>query len=72
MKTNEFFQSLGLSRVNLYIFLASLAVITIGYIVMALGDTYDALSLYVSPIILTIGYVIVLPASILYKRNKNK
>ncbi len=72
MKTNEFFQSLGLTKVNLYIFLASLAVIIIGYIVMALGDTYDALSLYVSPIILTIGYVVVLPASILYKRNKNK
>ncbi len=72
MKTNEFFQSLGLTKVNLYIFLASLAVIIIGYIVMALGDTYDALSLYVSPIILTIGYVVVLPASILYKRNKNE
>lgn len=70
MTSNEFFQSLGLSKTNLYIFLVSIAVIIIGYIFMAIGDTYDALSLYVSPIILTIGYVVVLPLSILYKKTK--
>jgi hypothetical protein len=70
MTSNEFFQSLGLSKTNLYIFLVSIAVIIIGYIFMAIGDTYDAMSLYVSPIILTIGYVVVLPMSILYKNTK--
>lgn len=70
MTSNEFFQLLGLSKTNLYIFLVSIAVIIIGYIFMAIGDTYDALSLYVSPIILTIGYVVVLPLSILYKKTK--
>lgn len=72
MTSNEFFQLLGLSKTNLYIFLVSIAVIIIGYIFMAIGDTYDALSLYVSPIILTIGYVVVLPLSILYKKQKSK
>jgi hypothetical protein len=70
MKTNEFFQSLGLTKANFYIFLASLAVIILGYILMALGDTYDVLSLYISPIILTIGYVVVLPMSVLYRRKQ--
>lgn len=72
MSAHEFFKSLGLTKINLYIFLASLAVIVIGYIFMAMGKTYDALSLYVSPIILTIGYVVVLPMSILYKKKASK
>jgi hypothetical protein len=49
MTTNEFFQSLGLTKTNLYIFLIALATLILGYIFMAIGDTYDALSLYVSP-----------------------
>ncbi|MBW6458892.1 MAG: hypothetical protein K0B52_07010 [FCB group bacterium] len=67
---NEFFQTLGLTKVNAYIFLAGLVIIIIGYVIMALGDTYDVWSLTVSPIILVIGYVIVLPLSILYKKDK--
>jgi hypothetical protein len=47
-----------------------LAIIIIGYVIMALGDTYDVWSLTVSPLILVIGYVIVLPLSILYKKDK--
>lgn len=69
MTTNKFFESLGLTKTNLYIFLVAIAVLIVGYVVMAIGDTYDALSLYVSPIILTIGYVVVLPMSILYKKK---
>ncbi|MDD3715954.1 MAG: DUF3098 domain-containing protein [Candidatus Marinimicrobia bacterium] len=72
MKTNEFFESLGLTRTNLYIFIASLLVIALGYVLMAIGDTYDALSLYVSPIVLVIGYVVILPLSILYRSKKSK
>jgi len=72
MKTNEFFQSLGLTKTNLYIFLAAIATLIIGYIFMAIGDTYDALSLYVSPIILTIGYVVILPMSILFKKKNGE
>ena len=72
MTSNEFFQSLGLTKTNLYIFLAAIGTLIIGYIFMAIGDTYDALSLYVSPIILTIGYVVVLPMSILYKKKNSE
>jgi hypothetical protein len=72
MTSNEFFQSLGLTKTNLYIFLVALAVLIVGYIFMAIGKTYDVFSLYISPIILTIGYVVVLPMSILYKRNKSE
>ncbi len=76
MKTNEFFESMGLTYANLYIFIASLLVIALGYILMAIGDTYDVLSLYISPIVLVIGYIVVLPLSILYRskseRDKDK
>ena len=72
MTSIKFFQSLGLTKTNLYIFLVALAVLIVGYIFMAIGKTYDGLSLYVSPIILTIGYVVVLPMSILYKKSKSE
>ena len=72
MTSNEFFQSLGLTKTNLYIFLVALAVLVVGYIFMALGKTYDVVSLYISPIILTIGYVVVLPMSILYKKKNQE
>ncbi len=72
MTSNEFFQSLGLTKTNLYIFLIAVATLIVGYILMAIGKTYDAMSLYISPIILTIGYVVILPMSILYKRNKSE
>ena len=72
MKTNEFFQSLGLTKMNLYIFLAAIGTLIIGYIFMAIGKTYDFVSLYLSPIILTIGYVVVLPMSILYKKKNSE
>ncbi len=72
MNTNQFFETLGLTKINFQLFLLSLGVIIVGYVLMALGKTYDVLSLYISPIILTIGYVVILPLSLLYKEKKNK
>jgi hypothetical protein len=72
MTSNEFFQSLGLTKTNLYIFLIAVATLIVGYVFMAIGKTYDAMSLYISPIILTIGYVVVLPMSILYKKKSSQ
>lgn len=72
MNTNEFFETLGLTKINFQLFLLSLGVIILGYVLMALGKTYDVLSLYISPIILTIGYVVILPLSFLYKKRNSE
>ena len=37
---------------------------------MATGDTYSRQSLTVAPIMLFIGYIILIPASLIYKKDK--
>jgi uncharacterized protein with PQ loop repeat len=65
--------SLPFTKENYYILIAGIAVIVIGYILMELGGAYDSLSLVISPIILVIGYCVIIPFSIFYrKKNTNK
>jgi len=55
------------------IILAGIVVVIIGYIVMAMGDATSALSVTIAPIILFVGYCIVIPVGILYrKKAENK
>ncbi len=54
-----------------YLLLAlGVGVIIIGYIFMSMGKWNSFPSLFISPILLLIGYVIILPASILYMKKK--
>ncbi len=59
------------SRKNLYWFLGSLAVIIIGYVFLGQGPYDSFASLTLGPILLVIGYVVLLPVSILV-RDKAK
>ena len=45
--------------------------IILGYVIMAVGDTYSFQSLTVAPILLTIGYIILIPASLIYKDRES-
>ena len=45
--------------------------IVLGYIIMVTGDTYSFQSLSVAPIMLTIGYIILIPASLIYKDRES-
>ena len=42
----------------------------LAYLIMALGETYSFQSLTLAPIILTIGYLVLIPSALLY-RGKN-
>lgn len=56
-----------------YLLLAlGIAVIVIGYIFMSMGSWNSFPSLFISPVLLIIGYLIILPASILYKSKKEE
>ncbi len=57
---------------NIYIVLAGVAVIALGYFIMGSGDALSSTSLNVSPIILLIGYLIVLPMGIMYGAKRKK
>lgn len=54
---------------NYYLFFAGLATIMVGYICMASGPVYGFLSLTISPIILCIGYLVLIPLALIYRKK---
>ena len=68
--TNSLFESWSLSKINYILFGIGLTLIILGYILMGKGEVYSFQSLTLAPIMLFIGYIIVLPASLIY-RDKN-
>ena len=71
IKSKNILLDMGLTKQNLIIFIVGLISILIGYLALAVGDTYDTLSLVVGPIFLAIGYVVVIPVAILYRTKSD-
>ena len=65
------FNSWSFGKINYVLFGIGLFIIALGYIVMVTGEPESIQSVKVAPIILIIGYCIVIPAAILVK-PKNK
>jgi hypothetical protein len=61
--------SLPFTAENYYLFFAGLVIIIIGYICMGSGDVYGALSLTVSPILVCVGYLVLIPLALLYRKK---
>ncbi len=69
-----------LGRKNIYFILAGIALIIIGYILMSLGITEDpavvdgkwnnVFSVWIAPVVLIIGYCVVIPFGILKNFDK--
>lgn len=55
---------------NYILLLIGLGIILIGFVLMNQAPWDNVISLSVSPIVLLIAYLIVIPFSILYKKNK--
>ena len=53
--------------INYLLFLIGVVTIITGYIIMYLGETESFQSVKLSPVILVIGYCVIIPISILYK-----
>ena len=53
--------------INYLLFLIGVITIITGYIIMYIGETESFQSVRLSPIILVIGYCVIIPISILYK-----
>ena len=53
--------------INYLLFLIGVVTIIVGYIIMYLGETESFQSVKLSPVILVIGYCVIIPISILYK-----
>lgn len=64
--------TLSLEGINYLIFGIGILVIILGYVIMATGATYSFQSLTIAPIILLIGYLVIIPLSILYRRQSKE
>ena len=62
--------ALPFTRRNWILFLAGLAVIAVGYVLLRIPPVDGFLSLTAAPILLVAGYCVILPAAILV-RNRN-
>ena len=61
------FHSWSFGKINYQLFGIGLFVIIFGYIVMASGETESIQSVKIAPLILIVGYCILIPAAILVK-----
>tara|TARA_Y100000768_G_C23384252_1_gene409980 strand:+ start:258 stop:503 length:246 start_codon:yes stop_codon:yes gene_type:complete len=68
--SNSIFDSWSFSKKNYFLFILGVISIIFGYIIMALGKTYSFQSLSLAPVILTIGYLVLIPAALLYKEKE--
>ncbi len=55
---------------NYILLFIGLAVIILGFIFMSMGSWDSFPSLFISPILLIVGYLLILPASILYMKKE--
>lgn len=63
-------QSLPFTKVNYWLFALGVAVIVAGYVALAQPPADSFLSLTVAPILLVIGYCVIIPIAILFQRKK--
>ena len=68
--SNAIFEGWSFSKKNYFLFISGVISIIIGYIIMALGETYSFQSLSLAPVILTIGYLVLIPSALLYKEKE--
>ncbi len=59
------------TQANYIIFLAGIVIIILANIIMALGTTNSFQALTLAPIMLIIGYLIIIPLAIVYKTRKH-
>ena len=67
----QLFKGWAFGKTNYLIFSIGLSFVIIGYIFMANGEVNSFQSLTLAPIMLFLGYIVVIPASLVY-RDKSK
>jgi uncharacterized membrane protein YphA (DoxX/SURF4 family) len=63
------FESWNFSAPNYILFGIGVALIIVGYLIMATGEVNSFQSLTLAPIMLFIGYIIVIPAALIYREK---
>ena len=68
--SGEIFQGWSFKKENYVFFIAGIILVILGYIVMAAGETYSFQSLTLAPILLFVGYIILIPIALIYRKDK--
>ena len=68
--SGNLFQGWSYGKENYIFFVAGIVSVILGYIIMATGKTYSFQSLSLAPILLFIGYIILIPIALIYKKRK--
>ncbi|MCH2446281.1 MAG: DUF3098 domain-containing protein [Candidatus Marinimicrobia bacterium] len=66
------FEGWALGKKNYLLFGIGLATIIAGYIVMATGDVNSFQSLTLAPIMLFVGYLVIIPLALVFRDNDRK
>ena len=66
------FESWDFTTINYILFGIGLALIIVGYLVMATGEVNSFQSLTLAPIMLFIAYIIVIPAALIYREKSSE
>jgi len=70
VKNLNLFENWTFSKINYLIFSVALLFIIAGYLFMATGSVNSVQSLTIAPIILLIGYLILIPLALIYKSRR--
>ena len=68
--SGELFQDWSFEKENYIFFIIGIISVVLGYIIMATGETYSFQSLSLAPILLFVGYIILIPIALIYKKDK--
>ena len=71
-KDVNLFEDWSFSSKNYIIFGIGLVMIILGYFVMAMGSVNSFQSLTLAPIMLFIGYLIIIPLALIYRDKSNQ
>ena len=67
---DSLFEGWAFGNTNYILFVAGLSLVIIGYFFMASGSVSSFQSLTLAPIMLFLGYIVVLPISLVYRDKK--
>tara|TARA_B100000530_G_C15478533_1_gene297510 strand:+ start:198 stop:452 length:255 start_codon:yes stop_codon:yes gene_type:complete len=63
------FEYWSFTKINYILFFVGVLLVILGYLIMAYGEVYSFQSLTLAPTILFTGYIILIPAALIYKER---
>ena len=66
------FESWSFNKTNYLLFFSGILLIILGYFIMVYGEVNSFQSLTLAPVILFIGYIILIPSALIYKGRVTK